>query len=434
MDRRTYFLKSLQHHAHYSRQWMLRALSTVIGEPKSIPGKTLEWMLKHEDDGVKVFVPDEQGNFNWEILEGVEPYSIPFIYHEPTGFVLQVGDLPNVVEPIEDCTWGDILFNARSLVYAFGSKVPYAVGPVDISALEKTVLEKVKSNPIPPEVKDPNSIYIDEYLRFGKANADLASYELIIPSVTEHALQASPNTASLKAKLLEENKDNLNDPIVQAKIQDALIDDWKQYLKGDPAEGVISSKKTIGTAIKRMFLIHGPEAGFSEGGRAELITTTLDEGLDVKKYPAMVNSARNGAYSRGALTALAGEDVDLLARAFQDVKITDKFCGTKVTTRMTLGKEHIMRYREEQGNYVLITEEYVSQNQGADVNVYTADRCILPFGDVCPICMGAKLAQYPTSLGSMVGDVPSGMMSVMMGSAHAKELKTTKIDLGDLIR
>ncbi|MNW14915.1 hypothetical protein D3C71_2132740 [compost metagenome] len=68
------------------------------------------------------------------------------------------------------------------------------------------------------------------------------------------------------------------------------------------------------------------------------------------------------------------------------------------------------------------------------LGIYSSNYCKATRSDVCSVCIGDKLAAFPESMSSMVGDVPSTMMLVMMGSAHAKELKTTPIDIENFLR
>lgn len=435
MKKFDYFIGALNDKAHYDREWVLRAMSVVV---TPLPDNPKPWSLRQTKTGVEVYVPDAgvvdaNTQYHWEQLEGVAPYEIPFVYHDWAG-PLQPGDLENVVTPIDNATWGDILFNSRVLVYACGAIVPFVLGPVNLGDLESRIVKDMKDNPRGDEPWVPGQMYVKHYMRFGKAVGDLAGYELFVPSVTERALQPPPNRDELRAQLLEQYKGQLEDPVVQTKIQTALVDSYKEWIKDDPSEGFIYKNKSINTALKRMFLIHGPEAGFEEGGRATLVINSLQEGIDITHYPTMVNSLRAGSYYRGALTALAGEDVDLMARVFQNALILPDFCGTKETYDVVVSKDYLGRTFNVNGKMVKITEETLPEYKGKLLGMYSTDYCKSSRSDCCAVCIGDKLAAFPNSMGSMVGDVPSTMMLVMMGSAHAKELKTTPIDIDNFLR
>src|SRR5690606_40402980 len=96
----------------------------------------------------------------------------------------------------------------------------------------------------------------------------------------------------------EKYKDRLHDPAVIAENQNALVALDKEWLKGDPVEGFFLGDKVWNTARKRMFTIHGPESGFEEGGDAELIVNSLDEGWDITKMPVMVNRSEERRVGR----------------------------------------------------------------------------------------------------------------------------------------
>lgn len=431
MKKFEYFTRALRDMAHYNREWVLRAMSVVLTPPT---GNT-PWQLRQGDEGAEVYVPDagDETNWHWEKLEGVGKYEIPFVYHDWAG-PLAVGDVENVIKPIDNTTWGDILFNSRVLVYSCGDMIPYTLGPINLGDLETTMVKDMIDDPLPGESPVPGKIHVFHYLRFGKAVGDLAGYELFVPSVTERALQSPPNRNELRDELVKKYEGQLEDPVIQTKIQTEMVNSYKEWIKGDPSEGFIYKSKSINTALKRMFLIHGPEAGFEEGGRATLILNSLEEGIDTDQYPVMVNSLRAGSYYRGALTALAGEDVDLMGRVFQNVKILPDFCGTKDTYDAVVDNRRYGRTFQIDGKMVKITEDNISEHQGKLIGMYSPAYCKASRSDCCAVCIGDKLAAYPESMGSMVGDIPSTMMLTMMGSAHAKELKTVAIDIQNFLR
>lgn len=422
MLKKDYFLQSLRANAHYDREWVIRAFSIVISPTDDKP-----WTLRHTDKTVEVYVPTEGDIWKWVVLEDVKPYDVPFVYHEFCG-LLTKGDIANIDRDIVDSTWGDLLINARVLVYACGDLIPYMVGPFAPQDIESIFIKRMKNNPPPGEEK-PGELYVHHWLKVGKAVGDLDGLELFIPSVTEHALQPYPGMEEDRAALLASyTPDELRDPVVQAKIQNELVAKYKAYLKGDPSEGFIFKDKTISTSLKQMFLIHGPEAGFSEGGQATLVPNSLDEGLDVKYFPEMMNSQRAGAYFRGAMTALAGTDVDLIGRIFQNSLVRDKFCGTKdVLLNVPVTQQYLERWIRVGNDRIQLTETNLKDYLNTRQDFYDPGFCKNGDNDVCPICIGGRLAKYPTSLGSACAEKQSVLMSVMMASAHAKQLKTVPL-------
>jgi len=430
MNRHDYFIGSMKAKAHYNREWMLRAMTTVIGE---ITGAPKPWSLRHTDKAVEVYVPNGNNGFGWEVLEDTKPFQIPFIYHDDCG-PLRAGDVENLkVDLPDNNTWGDLIFNSRVLVYSLGDRYPYQQGPIEIKKIAKVVCDKM-INDVSEAEEDPAQIYVKHYKRLGRSIGDLCGYEIFIPSMTELSLQPPPDNKELRDKLFKEHEGQLDDPVIQAKIQDIMIKNYMEMIKGNPAEGFLLKAKSFKTAIKRMFLIHGPEGGFEEGGRATLIPNSLLEGLDVNYYPEMVNSLRAGSFFRGALTALAGEDVDLMNRVFQNAKIVPDFCGTEEQFIQPVTERRIGRHFLIGEKIVQITEENIGEYKGRIYPMYSPAYCKTPNGDMCAICAGAKIAAFPDSLGSMIGDIPSVMMARMMASAHAKALQTTDLDVENFLR
>jgi len=424
MLKKDYFLQSIRDKAHYAREWMLRCFSIVIDDPKEIP-----WALKHTPDTVEVYVPSDDGSTGtWTVLEDCIPYEIPFVYHESAG-PLKKGDILNLDRDILDTTWGTIIINVRVLCYACGDIIKFMEGPFTPMDIENIFVKEMKSNPKEGEPIEPGQLYVFHWLKVGKAVGDLDGFEFVIPSVTEHALQPYPGMKEHRKELLGRyTPDELEDPVIQTKIQNEMVARYKEYLKGDPSEGFIFKDKTIGTSLKQMFLIHGPEAGFQEGGRAKLVPTSLDEGINLDYFPEMMNSLRAGAYFRGAMTALAGTDVDLIGRIFQNSRVKEGFCGTTdVLLQVPITKRFIGRWMRIDGKRVQLTDENLKDFIDTKQDIYDPSFCKAEENDICSVCIGQRLADYPTSLGSAVTEKQSVLMSVMMASAHAKELKTVPL-------
>lgn len=427
MNRLDYFLASMKAKAHYRKAWMLRAFSVVFDRVT----KPLPYDLEQRDDGVFVYVPMGDGQFSWVKLADVQPWTIPFIYSEPID--LKAGDVENLTVDIKNTTFGDALYNSRVAVYAFGTLYPYETGPINPQVISRWIAKHLTSDPLPGEPWKEGVVYVTNYLKWGRAIVDLGGYEFFAPSITEKAMTSHPDRDKVRAAALERHAGELDDPAVQSKIQDELIALDKEHIKGDPSEGFMFKNKTFNTARKRMFGIHGPEAGFSEGGRATLVVNSLEEGLDIKHLPEMVNSLRAGSYYRGALTALAGEDVKFLMRIFQNSSVSEKDCGSKLGLPTVVTGEWVGHYFLEGGVLKHLTEENFAQYNGKLVEMRVPGYCQTGHSDYCATCMGDLVAENPDSLGSMATQVSSTFMGVMMASAHAKELKTAELDVANFL-
>lgn len=425
-----YFIRSIKDGSFLHRKWIISAF-TVSFDKKSPSPNSGDLVQDEESDSVQVFVDGE-----WIALEGVKYLEIPFIYHEIVP-KLKAGDITNALEDIKDTTWGEMLFNERVVAYSAGKYIPFLQSPISISALGDIFAKNMLDDPIDGNFLE-GKLYVRDLQKLGMALSDLGNYEFFVPSVDKTALTAPSDNDKLKNELFEKCKDKLDDPVTQSRIQDELVNNYKQHLKGSPSEGFIYKNKSIGTALKRMFLLHGVESGFGGTQKPVIVKKSLDEGLDTAQFPMMVNSLRNGAYSRGALTQLAGAGVNLLNRMFQnilidmDTKNSDikGFCGTTSTEPMYIhgNKSYLGRYKKKAGKPEVITE---ADLVGKDpVGLYTPLWCKADGNDVCSICIGQNLSQYPKSMGTVLTRIPSTMMDKMMGSAHAKEQVVVPIDKG----
>lgn len=429
MLKRDLYFAALRDEAHHRKAWVINAFSVTRGVNASVP---LRWDIRYNRDNTEVLARQENGEYDWEIIEDVEPY-IP-VFKAGEKLTVRAGEVPNLDREVET-TYGDVMFNWRVLVYAFGPYFPYQVGPISIREIERSIAKQMVDDVEPGQVEDLEKFYVRKYLRYGTAMADLAGFtQLFVPAASAKSLQTHPDAHKRRAELMEENKDRLHDPAVVAGIQNELVDMDRAHIKDDPSEGFFLNSKQFNTARKRQFLIHGPEAGFEEGGSAELVVNSLDEGWDITKMPAMVNSLRAGSYYRGYLTALGGESVKFFLRVFQNTYISEDDCGA----RIGVVKEVSVKDRDILGMYhfvngagglasVEITEEVLAANNGRKLTIRSPLFCKTAHSDYCAKCMGRQNAEYPLGLGAMAAEIGSTFMSIMMGSAHAKELKTAPL-------
>jgi len=442
MHKRDLYFHALNEGAHLRKAWVLKAFSVT----RDRPGVQVKpWDIRYNRDNTEAYVRQPDNSFDWEPLEeeiwdstpnGLMPVTVPippmqpvFIASEPIK--LQAGEVPNLKRNVES-TYGDVLFNWRVLVYAFGDLLDYVVGPVNIKAIEKEIVARMVNNPKRGEPEDDSQLYVYKYLRYGQAISDLAGFtQLWVPAATPKSLQTDPAIRQRRTELLEKHKDRLHDPAVIAEIQNELVQMDRNWIKGDPSEGFFLQDKVYNTARKRMFLIHGPEAGFDEGGNAELVVNSLDEGWDISKMPVMINSLRAGSYYRGALTALGGESVKFFLRVFQNTYISEQDCGVKFGKIVEVDKDNIGDlegfYQIIQGKPHLLTAESLKPLMGQRIMVRSPQYCQTAHSDYCATCMGLKNSENPNGLGSAASDVGSLFMGIMMASAHAKELKTAPL-------
>jgi hypothetical protein len=428
MLKRDLYFQAMRAEAWLRKKWVISAFAVTRYDHNQ---KDEPYDFKYTKEGTFVLLAGD-----WVLITDVPPM-VP-VYKAMETLAIRAGEVPTLHVDVPDSTYGDVLINYRVLIYSFGTKLPYMVGPISLNAVESHLAKVMKDDPLPREVRDPDAIYITDYKKYGRAVSDLAGFsQMFVPTSTEKSLQTHPDARAVRTRLLEENKDRLHDPAVVAGIQNTLVQMDKDWLKGDPSEAFFIGNKVWNTARKRMYLIHGPEAGFDEGGDAELVVNSLDEGWDISKLPAMINSLRAGSYYRGKLTALGGESVKFFLRVFQNTYISELDCGTELTVSKLVDSTNasslIGTYRVTKTGLELIVVDNLNALIGTVIEARSPQYCKTGNSDYCQKCMGAHNSENPLGLGSGASDVGSTFMSIMMASAHAKELKTAKLKVSTFL-
>lgn len=434
MKKQDFYIQALLGGAFRRKDWVISAFSVTrpqVDEEHSLTAYQL-YTIRYNRDSTEVYVPTLGGD-EWVTIEDSPPMQQLFFPGDPLTVTPEM--IPNCKEPVES-TYGDLLFNWIALVEPFGQRIDYQVGPVNIRKIERIIASRLVDDPeISGRELGENDIPIKMYMRYGRCMGALAGFtQVFVPTLSPKALTTDPRVRSVRDELLEKNKERLHDPVVVAGIQNELIAIDKEWIKDDPSEGFLISNKTFGTARKRMFLIHGPEAGFNEGGNAELVVNSLNEGWDTDKLVAMFNSTRAGSFYRGALTALGGEAVKFFMRVFQNTAVGEEDCGSTLGIERTVEPGQSDYYvglweiKSDKTSQV-ITPERAKALEGKKFMSRSPLFCKTGATDFCERCVGQALAAIPYALGAENVSVASKFMDIMMASAHAKELKTAKLNI-----
>lgn len=432
MHKRDYFLAALRAGAYRHKAWIIEAFSVVKHEEPAndyFPYRLYPvvadgtWYYQNPDNREeKIFVT------------GIEKDQPPFRFEDDIN--LAYGDLLNLKKNITS-TYGNMLFNAMVLVYAFGEKIPYMEGRITVPAVEKIIEQRLQDDPKPGEKIDPNALYVSEYKRFNEAMFALAGLtQLCVPSATPKTMTTDPRIATRRAELLEEYKDRLHDPVIQAKIDQELIAMDRAWMKGDEGEGFYIKDKSFDVVRKKTMVLQGSVQGF--GVKGELVPTSLNEGWDIKHLPAMSNQLRDGSFSRGAETMLGGEATKFNYRIFQNTVISEEDCGSKFGLPVHFDELRGPRFLSSsvitpQG-LVEITEENLPKFMGKTVLVRSPIYCKTKGANFCAVCMGRKISSTPTAISTYAADVGSTFLAISMSAMHGKSLKVAKYKLAESIR
>lgn len=430
MNKQEFFLNAVRSGRLKRKSWIIRAFSIV--RPKTITEQVaydIQYILTDKDQGHhELFLCDDELNRIQLSDYQYDPNNPEPPFHLKDKIKLKKGDLPNVIEDIET-TYGNIVANWLLSIYPFGDKIPFIVGKFGIKDIEKHIEKRLVSGM--PDERNPEHIYMDEYNRFRKSAGLIDGLsQLCVPSATAKSMTHHPDRDKVRAELIEKYKDRLHDPAIAAKIDAALVDLDKEWLKGDDFEGFLIKGKTMKVARKKTHGIYGLEQSFGGG---DFIETSLQEGWDIDKLPSMVNSLREGSFDRGAETALGGEATKFILRVMQNVTIEEEDCGS------TLGADVIITDVDKNqylGNYLIVnntlvnlTEDNINQYLNRPFKMRSPLFCRTKRDGFCQRCIGDRYAPHETSLATAAANVGSVFMGVFMASMHGKSLSTARYDL-----
>ena len=165
-----------------------------------------------------------------------------------------------------------------------------------------------------------------------------------------------------------------------------------------------------------------------------LVSNSLEEEWDVSQMPAMVNALRMGSYKRGAETALGGADFKDLSRMFQNIKISEKDCKSKVGKRVLFTEES---YDRLVGRTTLdgkkITTDMAKKFIGTRVLLRSPQGCQTKGTHFCETCVGDSVAINPSSVGMLAANLGASFMGIMMSAMHGRALTLVEADLSEIM-
>lgn len=429
MKKREFFLEAMKAEEYKRSAWVISAFSLIRENENDWKSNPFAYRIVQTPGGFFYINPQDTTS-----LLPIEDSPIGQALFSMKEMVsLEAGVLPNQPEPVIT-NYGTILANYICLVYPFGDKIPFVNERFSASKLEQMVVERMKAvAPADPAERDPELIYVDEYLKFTNAMMSLTAYtQLCVPASTEKTITPPPGIQEYRAKLLEENKHHLHDPAVIAKIDAQLVQYLKDWLKDDPGMGFLISNKSFDVVRKELYLMIGANVGMDGSGKFELVKGSLSEGWNPENFDILNTVSRSGSFSRGAETEKGGEATKWLFRAASNMSVTGEDCGS------TVGVEIFAKPGEERkligftailgDKQVKITKDNVGQYLGRALTLRSSAFCRFPKTDFCKVCVGDRLANSPTGLATAIAAYGSTFMSLMMSAMHGTALKTTRLD------
>lgn len=434
MGKRSFFIKALKAGKYKKLEWIISVLALIKQNPDAI-------QLNQEDPNNHYKLFSDLSGYSYynpetkqieKIFDGI--VGQPLI-NPKDKLLISPDDIPNLKEDIET-TYGRLLFNWICLVKPFGTKIPYMNEYVKLDKIEEIIVSKLTDNPENIEDRSQDKIYVDEYLEYTKSAFFLTGLSQVsTQGATEKLLLPPPGLKEFKNKLLEENKDKLDDMATVAKIDKQLVEFDSEYIKDDPGEDFLISGKSRSTVRKKVFLMLGAEPGLDDNTvNAKLITNSLNEGWDVSKLADMNNSLRAGSFNRGAQTELGGVAVKWLLRASSNINITEEDCGSKLGSPVLIDENNVntligFSIIVSNKTYKINSIDEAKQYIGKLVMLRNPMYCTLDKTDYCKTCCGDKLSSNPTGASIAVAAYGSVFLSIFMSAAHSRQLELAHMDL-----
>lgn len=439
MTRNEFILNAFKNSkCYYNASWVF-SLFTVLSDKDRLielksPEDTRPYDIGVKDDAYHYF---DETQKDWVRISDSPPITRPLYLVDETVDVPSQDDLLQRYETFPFKTRaGNLFVNHYILVSSLGHHViPYQNGQMDISALENMVAPLI-SDDVNYIEEGNESTYITpkQAHDFSSACTSLSGFATIAcPSASEYTLQPSPGIKEYREELYRQYGDKINDPAIAAMIDKKLVEYDKAHQAKDPDGGFYIDKKAYNVARKKMYVSTGYEQPEVSGGEGRYVKDSYIDGWDPKDLSIMIDSARDGSFNRGAMTALGGEAVKFIFRIFSTTRIVEEDCGTTLGIPRVLDKSNVKLYLGntiilDNGEQVTLTEANMKDYIGQSVMVRSPGFCKTSHANFCTKCMGEALRGSSDSLASLASEVASQMMYVFMKKMHGVENATVKWD------
>lgn len=418
MDKKDYFKLAMDKDLYVERSWILRAFGTPTKPVKDTRPYALNFdgttHYFHQEDGERV---DIEGRG-----EGLP------LFTRTESVVLEKGYLKNIEEDTRT-SFLTALINQIIFVWPFKNPLPYIAQRFSKKELKKAIIK----------AKDEGTITLDEYIGpFTQAMGRLTALtQICVVAATPKSIRPSKAALEFRDMMLEAaTEEDKQDPAWLAELDTKVSQIDREELKGDPSELFFLKGKQYDTVRKKMFHVQGGLPRMDDPTKMDLLPTSLDEGLRLEDFPAMVNNLRSGSYSRAKETALGGEAAKFASRVFQNFKIDEDDCGSVVGLPVPIeeGRENLYLGRYIVGEDVPLDEERLKGMVGKTIIIRDPFACKTPNRNVCGRCMGDSTSSAGIGLGAQYVEVSNVFMSEALAVFHAGSLKVTRAELSRHLR
>jgi hypothetical protein len=453
MNKRDFFLKGLKSGACKKRAWVMGCFSFIIKDgPRNLYPDYPYRLFKIGEDMYFIDPEPTQPSPATELLPANLTKIDDYIQGEPLfdwleEFELRPGELENFegTEPIITAA-GNVFVNHLAFCLPFGDIIPYQDGAINAGKLNDKILELLVDDPEPDdgESRHPEGkIYVRQLLMYNEYMLSLTAWaEDNVTPVTPKSLTGHPDRHKVMKELIEQYKDQLDNPSIIARIGNIMEEMDMEYLKDDPSFQFYMSKraKLFSGSRKKQFYMFGGESPFQDGTSVTFISKSLEEGIDTNNLPTMINSQRAGSFNRGFQTRLGGEVTKTIYRMLGTTRIEVGDCGATIGIPTLIHPQYKHRftgfYYVENGVTKKISNDNVGALAGKVVDLRDPMACKQDQNrvenepgkgkNICSICAGDALSEMPDGIPAASAAVGGRFLTLFLKKMHAGSLKTTK--------
>lgn len=414
------------------KSWYVNVFAIPIGKEVTDFSKYNHLDIVATNTGLVVVLDSPTG----KVAEAIDDYKKGQPLFNMTDMIsVDSSWIGSITKPAEK-RLGGLLINRVVLYPVVQNKLPYMDAPITEKKIEtlfaNVMIEKKES-------KNPEKdILISDYVEaMDRLWFFTGISNLIVMASSYKTVTATPGSKELAAKLIEENKDNLGDPVVVANIMNKLSDLHDKDLEGDPVAARMFDKKAL-TARKKQHLMYGETNDFVTTLKSQPITSTMAQGIDTSEeiFPRYMNDLRYASYSRGHSTQLSGYSYKILQRSIAGLEVTDKVCNTKRGLMRLIEKPDklVGRYILKNGKWELVNStQEAGVYLGKTISVRSPAYCQTENeNEICYACLGEMYKGQKNAMNNLAADFSGELMNLFLKRMHTSGFGITKIDDVDL--
>ncbi len=417
MNKLDYFISSVHKEDYVRRAWLLSSFGILpdgfVNEYYKIDKKKIFIKVMKEDK---------------EEFEEIEGFKLGQPLFDKDELVTLPKNIIPFIEEKMETTYGIFIINLILFWFPYKGKVKYINGKIEAKTVNGVGFELLKNN----------KSTVEEHIKFeNAANMITCLSQVGVPAASRRSITPNPKIKEFKRKLLQENKDKLNDPAVIVQIQNEIVKMDKEYLKGDTSMGFFIQSKNFNVHRLKLMGMYGAEPDFYNENKLNLMDTSLSEGWNKDHMMLLFNQLRAGIYARGKDTALGGVSTKITTRIFQNYRIENDDCLATEGLHIRLTENNYKTYvgRSIVGRKSPLEEDELKTKAKKNdvIEIRSPAYCKSPGTTYCKKCLGDNVLISGMGLNAQCVITTSNFMSVAMAAMHSKELKIGRYSFKDRI-